>query len=114
MALKPIADRADVALDFPEKLYIGSFAGGSGFEVGADPEGVTLRLAHRHAEKRAIELHLHYYLFADILSDLATSWKGVEGSIQAPRRDVMRAAAERLCAALGASSDQRSTEPGEP
>lgn len=105
MALKPITDRADVSLDFPEKLYIGSFAGGSGFEVGADPEGVTLRLAHKHADKRAIELHVHYYLLADILSELAISLKGAEGSIQAPRRDAVRAAAERLRMALGASPD---------
>lgn len=73
MTLKPITDRAEVAIDFPDKAYMGSFGRASSFEAVADLEGVTIRLARSGEDKRRAEIHLHYYLFAGVLADIAAS-----------------------------------------
>lgn len=70
MTLKPITGRAEVALDFPDKTCMGSFGRASAFEVEADEEGAMLRLVRAGEGKRVVELHLHWYLLADILTKL--------------------------------------------
>jgi hypothetical protein len=98
--MKPISDKAEVALDFPDKLYIGSFARGSGYETAVDGEGVMLKLARSGGEKRVVEMHLHYYLLADVLQDIA---KGIAARepIDAPHRIRLVEAVAALAAALG-------------
>ena len=104
MSKHPISDRAEVAIDFPNKTYMGSFTRHSSFEAGADGEGVMVKLVRGGAEKRAAELHLHYYLFADILAEVA---KAIEegASIDENHRGPVLASAKRLV---------RSLEAGEP
>ena len=113
MTLKPIPDRADVTLDFPEKLYIGSFSDGSSFEVTADPNGLGLRLVHRQADKRTIELHINHYLLAGILDEAAASLAALGDALPAPRRNALRDAATNLRAALAAPSEVPAAEIGE-
>ena len=45
-SMKPVIDKAEVSIDFPDKAYMGSFGRHSGFEVRADEEEVMLKLAH--------------------------------------------------------------------
>jgi hypothetical protein len=71
MTMKPVPDKAEVALDFPDKAYVGSFGRGARYESKADEAGVTLKLERRDDQKRTVELHLHYGLFADMLRDCA-------------------------------------------
>jgi hypothetical protein len=99
MTLKPITDRAEVALDFPEKSFMGSYSHSSSYEVNADTEGVTLRLVRRSGPERTIELHLHYLLLADMLCDLARQLDEKKLPDETRRRVVL-AAAEHLRAAV--------------
>lgn len=97
--MKPVADRAEVAIDLPDKLYMGSFTHHSNYEVKADAEHLGLRLAHAIGERRTVEVHLHYYLLADILRDLAAALaERVE--LDASHRERLLEAARTLSAAL--------------
>jgi hypothetical protein len=96
--MKPIADRAEVALDFPEKTYMGSFTRASRFEVTVEPEGAVLRLAHAVGERRIIDLHLHWLLLADMLDDVAAGL-AAGAPADATGRRVLAAAAARLATA---------------
>jgi len=37
---------------------------------------VLLKIVRRGEERRRVEVHLHYYLFAEILADIASSLAG--------------------------------------
>jgi hypothetical protein len=41
---KPIPDEAEIALEYPDKLYIGTFEHSSRFEAHLDPTGFSLIL----------------------------------------------------------------------
>ena len=68
--MKSITDKAEVSLDFPEKTYMGSFGRESSYEVKVEPEDVLLRIVRGGEHRRQIALHLHYYLLADIISEI--------------------------------------------
>src|SRR5215813_5611092 len=70
---KPIPDKAEVALEYPDKLYIGTFERSARFDAHLDQTGISLGLERPgDAEsRRAIRMHLHYALLAEILKDLA-------------------------------------------
>ncbi|MCS7268036.1 MAG: hypothetical protein N2038_06115 [Geminicoccaceae bacterium] len=99
MTLKPITDRAEVAIDFPDKAYMGSFGRASSYEAEADAEGVTIRLARTGEDKRRAEIHLHYYLFAAVLADIAASLAN-RPPLDAAHRAPLLEAARALVAAL--------------
>jgi len=40
---KPIADKAEVALEYPDKFFVGTFERSSRFEAHLDPTGFALR-----------------------------------------------------------------------
>ena len=69
--MQPIADKAEISLDFPDKTYIGAFGRDSRFGVSADRDGLLLKLVHGGEQRRVFELHLHPRLLADILAELA-------------------------------------------
>ncbi len=75
---KPITDKAEVSIDFPEKFYMGSFGRESRFEVTADRDGVHLHLDRQGAERRHVGFHLHYYLLEGILAALGEAIATVE------------------------------------
>ena len=103
MSKHPIADRAEVAIDFPDKAYMGSFTRHSSFEAGTDSEGVLVKLVRGGGEKRVVEMHLHYYLFADILAEVAGSLAKGPPMDEAHRRPLLEAA-RHLVAALEVSA----------
>jgi len=97
---KPIPDKAEVALEYPDKLYIGTFEHSSRFDAHLDETGISLSLYRTgEAEQRkSIRMHFHYALFAEILRDLAKTV-----SVMPPadvHRDALREAAKALYLAL--------------
>lgn len=99
MTLKPITDRAEVAIDFPDKAYMGSFGRASSFEATADEAGVTIRLTRTGEDKRRAEIHLHYYLFAGVLADIAAAI-AARPPLDEAHREPLLAATRALLAAL--------------
>src|ERR1700751_981861 len=73
MSLHPIADKAEVSVDFPDKAYIGSFGRNSQFDAYADVDSVAIRLVRPGEDRREAVVHLHYGLLAEILAQLAPS-----------------------------------------
>ena len=72
---KPIADKAEVALEYPDKLYVGTFERSSRFEAHLDPTGIALILERPGADDvhKWIHMHINFGLFADILRELAAT-----------------------------------------
>jgi hypothetical protein len=68
-----ISDKAEVAIDFPDKFYMGGFGRDSEFEARAEADGMLIRLVRPGTEKRKVEIHLHYFLLASILEEFAQS-----------------------------------------
>jgi len=100
--MRPITDRAEIAIDFPEKAYMGSFGHMAVFDARAQPDGVEIKLAHAGLPKRTADLHLHWYLFTDIIDEIAASLEGRADLVDAAHRAVLAEAAQRLVRALGA------------
>jgi len=96
---KPITDRAEVGIDFPDKTFWGSFGRDSRYDVGVDAAGVHIALARAHGEKRSVGFDLHHYMLADVVADIAA---GLDASppLDEPHRDALQAAATALRHAL--------------
>ncbi|MGE0725251.1 MAG: hypothetical protein AB7O45_12805 [Alphaproteobacteria bacterium] len=99
MSMKPVTDRGEVAIDFPDKAYMGQFGRGSSFDAHADDNGFMLKLSRVTEEKREVEIHLHHFLFADILAELAQSVVA-RPPIDDVHRKALAAAARALAHAL--------------
>lgn len=82
---KPIPDKAEIALEYPDKLYVGTFERSSRFEAHLDPTGIALILERPGADdvRKSIHMHINFGLFADIMRELAAT----VGKI--PKDDVM-------------------------
>jgi hypothetical protein len=98
---KPIPDKAEVALEYPDKLYIGTFERTSRFDAHLDETGISLSLHRTGAAdvRKSVRMHFHYGLFADILHDLAKTVSSVPPA-DAAHRDALREAAKALYRAL--------------
>ena len=70
---KPIPDKAEVALDYPDKLYIGTFERAARFDAHLDKVGIQLNLERGGSDKKTVRMHFNYGLFAEILQDLAAT-----------------------------------------
>ena len=70
---KPIPDKAEVAIEYPDKLYIGTFERTARFDAHLDQVGISLSLQRTGADNahKSVHMHFHYALFAEILHDLA-------------------------------------------
>ncbi len=70
---KPIPDKAEVAVEYPDKLYIGTFAQTARFDAHFDETGISLSLYRDGGgdTRKSVRMHFHYTLFAEILRDLA-------------------------------------------
>jgi hypothetical protein len=98
--MKPIPDKAEVALEYPDKLYIGTFEQSSDFDAFLDKMGIGLTL-HRGGDesmRKSVRVHLHYALFAEILDDLARC--AASGIMDESHRDALAKAATAFAAAL--------------
>src|SRR5260370_28834047 len=98
---KPIPDKAEVALEYPDKLYIGTFERTARFDAHLDEAGISLSL-HRTGSadvRKSVRMHFHFALFAEILRDLAKTMAAVPPS-HAAHRQAFPEAAEALYVAL--------------
>lgn len=91
---KPITDKAEVSIDFPDKFFMGSFGRGSRYDVTADKEGIHLHLDRADGEKRHVGFHVHYYLLAELLAASADAVAKVDG-IDPHQKQQLREAAMR-------------------
>jgi hypothetical protein len=94
---KPIPDKAEVAVEYPDKLYIGTFERTARFAQA----GISLSLYRNGSAdvRKSVHMHFHYALFAEILHDLAMTAASVPPDD--PHRKVVRDAAKALFIALG-------------
>jgi hypothetical protein len=97
--LHPIADKAEVSVDFPDKAYIGSFSRHSQFDAYADAESVAIRLVRPGEDRREAMVHLHYGLLAEILAELARSL-AARDPLDEPHRAELAEAARQLATSL--------------
>ena len=96
----PIPDKAEVALEYPDKLYIGTFERTARFDAHLDEAGISLSL-HRTGDadvRKTIRMHVHYGLFAEILRDLARTVSELPPNDAVHRDDLRDAAREFACA----------------
>jgi hypothetical protein len=102
---KPIPDKAEVVLEYPDKFYIGTFERSSRFEAHVDGAGISLLLERPGdaAARKSVHMHIHYALFADILRDLAKSVSAIPAGDT--HRDALCDAAKALSEALAADAD---------
>jgi len=104
--MKPLTDNATVSIDFPDKVYMGSFSRESGFEVRADTDEVLLKLVRPGEERREVSIHLHYYLLGDILR--ATAEALANGPpLDDSHTESLQDAAEALSKAIGGGKSGR-------
>ena len=105
---KPIPDKAEVALEYPDKLYIGTFEHTARFDAHLDKDGISLSLYRTGAAdvRKSIRMHFHYALFAEILRELARTVSAVPPA-DAAYRDALREGAKELCHALDARRNDR-------
>ena len=87
----PILDRAEVAIDFPEKYYYGSFDRDATYDVQVDDHGVHIELDRKVGERRHVSFHIHYYLLAEILQDLAAALSKRKPMSQSQQDAIQRA-----------------------
>jgi hypothetical protein len=94
--MKPVPDKAEIALEYPEKLYVGTFERSSRFEAHLDPTGFSLILERLGDEdvRKSIHMHINFGLFACILSELASSVKRIPKDDIVHRDQLARAVAE--------------------
>jgi hypothetical protein len=98
---KAIPGKAEVAVEYPDKVYIGAFEHSARYQAHLDETGVSLSLHHPGAddERKSVRIHLHYALFAEILRDLSASAKAVS-AIDGAHREALRQAVKAFAAAL--------------
>jgi hypothetical protein len=97
--MHPVQDKAEVAIDFPDKVYMGSFSRGSKFEARAENDGLYIKLFRGGEDSREVEMHLHHYLLADILTEWAASLAR-EPAMNESHRDNLREAIAGIDKAL--------------
>jgi hypothetical protein len=70
---KPVPDKAEIALEYPDKFYVGTFEHSSRFEAHLEPTGLALTLERPGPEdvRKSIYMHLNYGLLAAILCEMA-------------------------------------------
>jgi hypothetical protein len=98
---KPISDKAEVAVEYPDKLYIGTFAHTARFDAHLDQTGIslTLELPGPEEQRKSVRMHFHYALFAEILRDLAKTVAAFP-SDDILHRDALGGSAKALYVAL--------------
>jgi hypothetical protein len=111
---KPVPDKAEVALEYPDKLYIGTFERTARFDAHLDETGISLSL-HRTGsadERKSVRMHFHFELFGQILQDLAKTVSRVPLA-DAEHRDTLRDAARALYLALAPDASKGKNRAGD-
>lgn len=114
MTMKPVTDEAQVAIDFPDKVYMGSFSRSSRYEVKVEDGGLFLKLTKNSQPKRSFGVHLHHYLLVDILHDWATALSSDESLTDKDRVDLQEGvtALSRALKADKKTARERNTNKG--
>ena len=99
MSLHPIADKAEVSVDFPDKAYLGIFGQHSQFNAYANADDVAIKLVRPGENRREAVVQLHYGLLAEILAKLARSL-AICDQLDEQHRSELSAAAKQLWASL--------------
>ncbi|MGA2994984.1 hypothetical protein [Bradyrhizobium sp.] len=103
---KPIPDKAEVALEYPDKFFSGTFERSSRFEASIDATGVMLVLERPGSEdeRKSVHIHVNYGLLADILQQLSSQVSKIP--THEVHRDQLRLAASAFNRALQAVPKQ--------
>ena len=96
---KPITDKVEVSVDFPDKAYYGSFDHRSTFGVRADDQGIHIDLERRGGERRHVGFHVHYYLLADLFESIGKALSDQKVMDEA-HADALRESAQSLAEAV--------------
>jgi hypothetical protein len=93
---KSITDKAEIAIEYPDKVYMGAFERSSRFEAHLDAKGFALMLERPGAEdvRKSIHMHINFGLFAEILRDLAGSVANIPKDDIGHREQLAQAAGE--------------------
>ncbi len=112
---KPIPDKAEVALEYPDKLYIGTFEQTARFDAHLDEAGISLSLNRMGSEdvRKTVRIHFHFALFDDILRDLATTVKVMPPAAIA-HREALWNAAKSLYVALDPHAARKAVNDSSP
>ena len=105
---KPIIDKAEVSIEFPDKFYHGSFGRDCRFDVTADEHGAHISLDRAGEDHRHVEFHLHYHLLGDILKALGPALTHTE--MLPHEREALQNAARELDKTLGKKPRARSKQ----
>jgi len=99
---KPISDKAEIALEYPDKFYCGTFERSSRFEASLDATGVLLVLERPGSEdvRKSVHIHVNYGLLADILQQLSSQVSKIP--VNETHRDQLHQAASAFSRALQA------------
>lgn len=99
-------DKAEFAVEFPEKQYAGTFEGTARFDAHLDNGGVSLTLlgSDPAAPCKSVHIYLHYALFAEILQELAKTVSAFSPE-QVAQRDLLRDATKALYLSLTVNPD---------
>ena len=99
--MKPIPDKAEIVLEYPDKFYSGTFERSSRFDAHMEQAGVALSFLHggEESERKSVRMHIHSALFADILNELAKTAPSVPAA-EMSHRDALVQAARAFAAAL--------------
>ena len=76
--MRPIEDRVEVSIDFPEKFYRGAFEQESGYDAVTEGDGLLMHFERGGDEKRSVSIHLHHNVLAGLLTAWADSLKNSE------------------------------------
>jgi hypothetical protein len=106
---KPIPDKAEVAIEYPDKVYIGTFERTSRFDARFEKNAISLSLysAATNDTRKTVQMHFHCGLFAEIMRELANTATSLEKD-DIVHREELRDAAKGLYAAL--KPDPRDTD----
>ncbi|MGQ0685308.1 hypothetical protein [Bradyrhizobium sp.] len=87
--MKHILDKAEVALEYPDKFYSGTFERSSRFEAAFDAVGMRLVLERPGDTdvRKSVHLHVNYGLLADIFAQLAATASRIPAG--EPHRDML-------------------------
>ena len=96
---KPVVDKAEVSIDFPDKFYHGSFGRSSRYDVRVDEEGVHIALDRAGEDHRHVGFHVHHHLFAGILESVAEEVES-KGALSDMHRLQLKDAVASLAKAL--------------
>ena len=112
--MKPIPDKVEIVLEYPDKFYSGTFERSSRFDAHADDNGIALTFSRggSESERKSVRLHLHYMLFAEILDQLAKTVSAIPPA-DVRHREALAEGANAIIAALGPMKDASAAKNGE-